>query len=159
MVRYKVANTIKQSRILRKLQWKLFYVGSQGCSQDRLVWDRDRKIFPRPRPDRARSQFWLQDRDRQRSRPRPRPEKMTSAMVSLIFWKKFSTLKFVHKLVLWLYKLIQITNCFCPSDYFIKTSRRCHFLYIFTKIIFEECLQLNLMPLTRRSKPDHLYFP
>ena len=51
-----------------------------------------------------------------------------------------------------------MTNCVSPSDYFIETSRRRHFMYIFTKIFFEECLQVKLMPLTQRSKPNHLHF-
>ena len=44
------------------------------------------------------------------------------------------------------------------SDYAIKTSRRRHFIQIFTEIIFEECFQLNLISLTRRLEHDHLYF-
>ena len=60
--------------------------------------------------------------------------------------------------VLWLYKLIQMTNCLSLGDYFLKTFQRRHFMQIFTKVILKECLQLNLMPLTQRSKHDHLYF-
>ena len=32
-----------------------------------------------------------------------------------------------------------MTNCFSRSRYVIKTSRRRHFMQIFTNIIFEEC--------------------
>ena len=32
-----------------------------------------------------------------------------------------------------------MTICFILSDYVIKTSRRRHFMHIFTEIIFEEC--------------------
>ena len=39
------------------------------------------------------------------------------------FLKNDFGLKFAHKLVLWLYKLIQMTICFIRSNYFIKTSR------------------------------------
>ena len=38
-----------------------------------------------------------------------------------------------------IYKLSQMTNRISLSDYVIKTSRRRHFMQIFTEIIFEEC--------------------
>ena len=31
-------------------------------------------------------------------------------------------------------------------------------MYLFTEIIFEECRQLNLIPVTRRSVRGHVYF-
>ena len=46
------------------------------------------------------------------------------------FKQKILGLKFAYKLVLSLYNLIQMTNCFSRSDYVIKTSQRCHFVII-----------------------------
>ena len=107
------------------------------CSQDRRVRDheRDRKIFSRPRPRPVSNLA---------SRLRPAKFKTeTGEMTSSLFFfdlkKSFVGLKFAHKLVLWVYRLSQITNCFSQSDYVIKTSWRSHFMQIFTEIIFEEC--------------------
>ena len=104
----------------------------QGCSRDRLVRDLDRDR------DQSRSRFWLRDREQESSRPRPRPEKWRHHCF-FRFQQKFLELKFAHKLSLWLYKLSQMTKCFSLSDCVIKTSRRHHFMHIFTEIIFEKC--------------------
>ena len=96
--------------------------------------------------DRSRSLFCLPDRNRQSSRPRL--EKWRHQWFFKNFLrKKILGLIFAHKLVLWVYKLIQMTNCFSQI-----------FIYIISKIIFEDCLQLNVVLFTERSKPDHLFF-
>ena len=80
--------------------------------------------------DRSRFRFWLRNQDWQSSRPRPRarPEKWRHQYFFSFFWKNFLGLMFTYKLLLWLYKLIQMTSCFSWNDYFIKTSRRRHFM-------------------------------
>ena len=51
-----------------------------------------------------------------------------------------------------------MTNYIGQSDYATKTSRRRHFIQIFIEVIVEECLQLNLISLTRRLEHDHVHF-
>ena len=53
------------------------------------------------------------------------------------FLKKILRFKFAHKLMVWLYKLSQMTNCFSRSDYVIKHLNDVIFCRFLPKLFFK----------------------